>query len=207
MAADIVFVVDSSGSIRYNQAQGTEDNWKVILNFIANFIKRSSRTRVRYGLVKYSTEVVNEFFLNTYNSTDQHSATRAHVLNMTYMGNDTATAAALRLARTQQFVEANGDRDKIKNILIVITDGYSKIQPLQTIPEANRLHEDNVIVFAVGITSNVKEAEIRGMSSPPHTENRTYFLQPDFESLAAFVDQLSQITCDVQKEHGKLVSN
>ena len=39
LVADIVFIVDSSGSIRDNNpADGSYDNWELALNFISDFV-------------------------------------------------------------------------------------------------------------------------------------------------------------------------
>ncbi len=62
-AADIVFVVDSSGSIR---DKGFE-NWDIMLNFVADIVAALpiGRDAVRIGMVVYSNDARNEFFLDT----------------------------------------------------------------------------------------------------------------------------------------------
>lgn len=59
--ADLVFVLDSSGSIRdANPADESYDNWNLVLQFMANFVDRlpvdqsgSTLANVRVGLVRY----------------------------------------------------------------------------------------------------------------------------------------------------------
>ncbi len=53
--ADIVFVVDSSGSIRGNNpSDGSYDNWDLTLQFITNFVNQLniSINNVKVGLVR-----------------------------------------------------------------------------------------------------------------------------------------------------------
>lgn len=63
---DLVFVVDSSGSIQDKGA----NNYNLLLTFIVNVINDldigANRTRV--GLVKFSNQAESMFFLNTYNN-------------------------------------------------------------------------------------------------------------------------------------------
>ena len=65
---DLVFVVDSSGSIRdANPTDGSYDNWNLILQYVYDVIELlnigSDQTRV--GLIAYSQTAVNMFYLNT----------------------------------------------------------------------------------------------------------------------------------------------
>ena len=65
---DLVFVVDSSGSIRdANPTDGSYDNWNLILEYVYDVIELlnigSDQTRV--GLIAYSQTAVNMFYLNT----------------------------------------------------------------------------------------------------------------------------------------------
>ena len=52
---DLVFVIDSSGSIRdANPSDGSYDNWNLILNFLTDFVDRLpvGTDDYRIGLVK-----------------------------------------------------------------------------------------------------------------------------------------------------------
>ena len=123
---DVVFVVDSSGSIRdTNPADGAYDNWTLLLDFIIDLLRQlnvgPSGTHV--GLVAYSNYAVNEFFLNTYsNLNDVEQAVR----RTNYISGFTNTSGGLRLMY-EQFSFQHGDRPNIPNIAIVITDGNSNV--------------------------------------------------------------------------------
>ena len=64
---DLVFVVDSSGSIRDNNpADGSFDNWALILQYVydvVDFLDIGENAN-RIGLVAYSQNAVNIFYLN-----------------------------------------------------------------------------------------------------------------------------------------------
>ena len=67
-AADIVFVVDSSGSIRdQNPADNSYDNWNLILQYVYDVVDLMpiGSNNVRVGLVVYSQYGINAFRLNT----------------------------------------------------------------------------------------------------------------------------------------------
>merc|ERR1712002_227986 len=66
---DIVFIVDSSGSIK----DADPGNWDVVLNFINAIVETQSisENEVRVGLIIYSLRAEVQFDLNTY--TDKES--------------------------------------------------------------------------------------------------------------------------------------
>merc|ERR1712038_1272728 len=101
--ADVVFVVDSSGSIRDNNpADGSYDNWNKILEFVADIIDQLNIATdgVHVGLVVYSQTARHEFTLNF--STDK-TALRTQVLNTAYMGSYTNTSGGIRAMHLEQF--------------------------------------------------------------------------------------------------------
>ena len=66
--ADLVFVVDSSGSIRdQNPADNSYDNWNLILEYVYDVVALMpiGSNNVRVGLVVYSQYGINAFRLNT----------------------------------------------------------------------------------------------------------------------------------------------
>ena len=69
------------------------------------------------------------------------------------------------------FTQVNGDRDSAQNILIIVTDGNSNINPETTIPDAidARTKGIHIIVVAVGTSLNL--LELRGIASQPERQN------------------------------------
>ena len=122
--ADLVFVVDSSGSINQSPStSGQYTNWELSLRFLTDIIDRvDAGGDWRIGMVVYSHSAENRFFLNTY--TNKNSIKNA-TLTTSYTGGGTDTADGIRTARTQQFLASRGDRTEAPNVVFVLTDGMS----------------------------------------------------------------------------------
>ena len=192
---DLVFVLDSSGSIRDNNPQdGSFDNWNLLLQFVANVISNLNigEANTRVGIVKYSFQAENVFYLNTYYD---KATMRNVVLGISYMGSDTNTQAGIREMHYTQFRPSNGDRSGVENFAIVITDGVSTISADRTIPEAEAARNDGIRIFTIGITDKVDEEELRLMSSQPQREGETYWRSASFSELTNIVDHLITETC------------
>jgi collagen type VI alpha len=194
--ADLVFVLDSSGSIRDNNPpDGSYDNWNLILSFINNLIDKLiiSEDATRIGLVSYSEKATNNFFLRDYY--DKQELQQA-VSSVAYIGSFTNTSGGLWLMKDQQFTAERGDRSDVMNIAIVITDGVSNIDKRLTIPHAEAARNKGIIIFIVGITGEIDEQELEGVSSMPHMLNKQYFKSSDFNKLRNIVDTLLMQVCN-----------
>ena len=51
----------------------------------------------------------------------------------------------------------NEARPNVTKLVVLLTDGFASRNTDSTIPEANRTKAENVEVFAVGITNDVRE--------------------------------------------------
>merc|ERR1712004_385604 len=105
LLADIVFIVDSSGSIRdANPADNSYDNWQRILDFINVFIESFTlgSDGAKFGVVRYSVVGDNIFYLNDYTN---KAAMVSAVNSMQYIGSYTNTSGGIRctLPAIQQF--------------------------------------------------------------------------------------------------------
>ena len=67
----------------------------------------------QYGMVVYSTEAENSFFMNTFLTTDEIVAS---VRNTSYIGGRSNTASGIRAMTDEQFTVENGDRSRFKNV-------------------------------------------------------------------------------------------
>jgi len=97
--ADVVFVVDSSGSIRdANPADGSYDNWDIIIGFIHAMIDHFDIgfDNTRFGLVDFSYDATNVFYLGSFYTSDE---IKAAVSSMIYYGSYTNTPAGIRNMR------------------------------------------------------------------------------------------------------------
>ena len=89
--------------------------------------------------------------------------------------------------------QAHGDRDRIANILIVVTDGRSQDKP-STLSEAAEMHKANVNVnvFAVGVGSNLDHSELAAIASKP----QNVFTVTNFDALDNLQATLKRTACE-----------
>ena len=87
--------------------------------------------------------------------------------------------------------QAHGDRDRIANILIVVTDGRSNNKQ-STLQQAAELHKSNLNVFAVGVGSNLDHSELEAIASKP----RNVFTVTNFDALDTLQATLKKTACE-----------
>ena len=164
---DVVFVLDSSGSVCNNTVVTTCTNWMSILQFVNQvidiFANGDSETRI--GIVVFGNMAQSKLFLN--NGLSQVEL-KKFVSQLEYIPlQNTNTSGALFKVITEQFVTANGDRENIDNELIVITDGESTIDTKFLGDYISGLQNADVRTIAVGVTDNINQVELSRISSPP----------------------------------------
>uniref|UniRef100_A0A2C9JUC6 VWFA domain-containing protein n=1 Tax=Biomphalaria glabrata TaxID=6526 RepID=A0A2C9JUC6_BIOGL len=185
--ADVIFVVDSSGSIG-------SINFKKQLSFIANLAASFfvGANDVRVGLVVFSTNSQIWFDLKEY--TDLFSIQKA-ILETPYEGEVTYTDKALKLISSSYLFESfSGGRDNAPDIVVILTDGQST-NPFATLSEANKLKSRGVTMLSIGITSGIKETELLSLASRPEF----FFKVEDFDVLNNFLGQIVEQTCQVSE--------
>ena len=198
VSADIVFVVDNSGSIMDSEQLGAVSNWQLMKNFVISIVENLAigGGRNRVGLVTFGNQGVNEFFMDDYSD----AASLIAAINATrYLGENTNTSGGLRVMREQQFRPERGDRPNVENIAIVITDGRSTYDNESTIPEAVLSRAAGIQIFAVGVTASIDETEVRMISSLPQQINRNYFLTADFSQISEIMLALVEATCEASE--------
>lgn len=169
---DIVFVLDSSGSIKI-------DNWRRLLSFTKNVTEgfKIGPANTQVGVVVYGNKAKGVFNLNEYQ--DKDSLGNA-IDNIRYLNQNTNTSGGIRVMHEQMFRQENGDRSNAPNIAIVITDGESTYDKDKTIPEANIARQKNIIVIAIGIGSQTSQIELEGIANKPSSK---FVQQADFNTL------------------------
>ncbi|CAG2185535.1 COL6A [Mytilus edulis] len=181
---DIVIILDSSTSVG-------DDNYQKMKNFCKDFLKNADLDsgNIRAGIVSYSTGVHIEFQMNDYGtSQDIMDAIDA----IPYRYGSTNTADGLKTMRSQMFTAANGDRDGVPNVVLILTDGVSNINSRRTIPEAEQARSEGIHIYAVGI-GLTDTRELDAMASEPASENS--FNVQSFDELAVLSDQVFQAFC------------
>jgi collagen type VI alpha len=87
-------------------------------------------------------------------------------------------------------VKAHGDRDRVANILIVITDGQSQ-DKAATLAAAQALHGTNVNVFAIGVGNSLDHQELNAIASKP----ANVFTVDNFDALTNIEGSLKRTAC------------
>lgn len=188
--ADVVFVIDSSGSIGSNY-------FLKVKSFIRNIVDSFdiSNNTVRVGLVQFSSSVVVEFDLLRYSN--KNSITAA-VQALQYHGGGTNSHLGLNKAR--QMIQQQGRHDDgVPVVVIFFTDGGSS-NPSLTRQTADDFHTTlpEVTMFAVGVTSGIVEAELRAIASEPKCSH--VYLLESFTDIASFSSLILKGACDAQAE-------
>ena len=156
---DLVFVLDSSGSIG-------STNFRTIRNFVNTFVNtlEIGPTRSQVGVIRYSGSAQVLFNLNTYS--DRTSLMSA-VSNIRYTRGGTDTADALYLLAIQGFVGARPLSEGVPRVAIVVTDGMSN-NPAETVIAAQALRQNELITtYAVGI-GGANITELNAIATKPN---------------------------------------
>ena len=178
---DLVFLLDSSGSIG-------DTNYDKVLKFVTETVSQfdigPSATQI--GLVIFGDYAQAQFHLNTYN--DNVSVIHA-VENTPYLKEYTNTPDGLdRLIdefNTSSF-GARPEEQGIPRVSIVVTDGQSNEGggPPATIANAQRVHDNNILTYAVGVGDSVNMDELNAIATSP----QYVYLLEDFD-----VSELQQL--------------
>lgn len=181
---DIGFLVDSSGSIeKYGKG-----NFKKCLDFIKNAVNGSfiSETFTHVGMVLFSSKIKTIFTLKQYFDAEQMIK---DIEKAPYLKGGTLTAKALSFVKRKLFDETG--RPEVPKVLIVMTDGKSTDNI--TLP-AQKLHEANITVFAIGIGRNYDMGQLKEIASKPDTK---YALTADFNRLNELYTSIRDDACRV----------
>lgn len=184
--SDIVFVVDSSGSIKL-------PNWLKILNFVRTMVAglNIGPFDTHVGMITYGTRAHDKFFLNTFNSSQKMQAF-ININNMPWLDQETNTSGGIWNMR-QQFSAVHGDRPRAPNLGIVLTDGASNRGAHLTIPFAKEAHNAGITMISIGVGDKVNQTELQAIASNP----KLAFNVSDFTGLHVIKDQLVSVACDI----------
>ena len=141
--ADIVFLMDSSGSV-------TQTHFEKMLSFVAHLSRligmKDGKTRI--GLLKYNHGAHIEFHMNEHQT---YPSLAKAVMAVPYDPGKTNIAAALRRMRRDMFVRSHGDRPGVPNIGVLLADGYSSVDMHDTTSEAVKARQKGIQLFTLGI--------------------------------------------------------
>ncbi|KAL3875072.1 hypothetical protein ACJMK2_038010 [Sinanodonta woodiana] len=181
--ADIVFVLDSSGS------EGTT-NFKKQLDFVRDFAYQFQigPQNVQISVVTFGSHAKEEFPLNRY---QDQTALLSAISRIVYHSGTTQTDEALAYVRTNSFLSSHGGRENATNIVVVITDGQST-EPAKTKVQAELLkHQNNTKVIAIGIGSGIVHSELETIA----TDHAHALAIADFNALQQIKSELTYAAC------------
>lgn len=163
---DIAFVLDLSGSL--------EEVYDVVIQVAKQSILGLpvGSSQVRVAVVTYADMANITFDLSAYTT----SLTIRNALAFSKSGGTTNTQDAVRLTTQEVFTTARGDRTGVKNVMVIVTDGKSTVQPQNTIPQTDNAKKQGIEIYSIGIGMDVNPTEINAMASLP-TQGHTVFVQ------------------------------
>ena len=116
----------------------TRLGWEQAVNFTASLFFQSfeiSDSCVRAALLSFGTDAYLYSLLTQ--GTNQPELTNSlNVMRQEFRNQWTNTGAAIKLMSDVIFTSANGDREGVQNVAVIITDGPSNRNPETTIPNA-----------------------------------------------------------------------
>ncbi|CAI9570965.1 unnamed protein product, partial [Staurois parvus] len=162
---DLVFIVDSSRSVRPSEFEQVKD---FLSQVIESLDVGLNATRV--GVLNYASSVKNEFSLKTHKT---KAALLQAVKKVQPLSTGTMTGLAIQYAINQAFTEGEGARLRspgIKKVAIVVTDG----RPQDGVKDVSaRARQSGLELFAIGV-GRVDMTTLRQIASEPLDDHVDY---------------------------------
>ncbi|KAF5897624.1 collagen alpha-6(VI) chain-like, partial [Clarias magur] len=183
--ADIYFLLDESGSISY---EDFDEMKAFILEFLHMF--EIGPNKVRIGVVKFASHANIVFRLNTYNTnSDVEKAVKGIIMD----GGGTRIDLGLE-AMIPLFKQASQTRkEKVREILIMITDGKSEPVGTPVNVPAEELRRENITIYAIG----VKDADMAELVDVSGSPKRTFYVQ-NYDALKLIKTKILKEICSFE---------
>ncbi|XP_051873525.1 collagen alpha-1(VII) chain [Pristis pectinata] len=180
--ADIVFLVDGSGSI------GPE-NFQKVKQFLYNVVSHLPNIgpdATQVSVVQYSDDPKIEIPLGKL--TTQQELLRA-IRELLYQSGGTKTGRAIDFVLSYVLQISAGRRPQVPALLVLITDGRSDDRVVDAV---GRARAAGIYMYAVG----VGEADINELQSiVSNGDSKNIFYAENFDSLARFEGALADVIC------------
>ncbi|OXB61423.1 hypothetical protein ASZ78_004455 [Callipepla squamata] len=192
---DLVFIIDSSRSVRPYDFEKVKEFILTILQFLD-----VGPDATRVGLIQYGSTVKHEFSLKTFRR--KQEIERA-VRRMMHLATGTMTGLAIQYAVNIAFSESEGARplnQNVPRIIMIVTDG----RPQDPVAEiAAKARNSGILIFAIGV-GRVDMNTLKSIGSEPHEEH--IFLVANFSQIetltSVFQTKLcAQDLCAVEKHN------
>lgn len=184
--ADIMFLLDGSGSI-------SNDQFQSMLTFMVSLINDTDvgPSRVRIGAIMYANNPKLLFTLPEHTS---KTALRSALSALKHPGGSTYTSKAVQFSKIYFGKEHGGRReDGVPQILMVITDG--KATDAIALPRTSRdVLDAGINVYAIGVAGAIR-SELETMTG----NKSTVYYVDNYASLHGIKKNLSQAICNISK--------
>ncbi|NXK57692.1 MATN2 protein, partial [Sylvietta virens] len=181
---DLVFIIDSSRSVRHYDFEKVKEFILTILQFLD-----ISPDATRVGLIQYGSTVKQEFSLKTFRR--KQDIERA-VKRMMHLATGTMTGLALQYAVNIAFSETEGARplrQNVPRIIMIVTDG----RPQDPVAEiAAKARNSGILIFAIGV-GRVDMNTLKSIGSEPHEEH--VFLVANFSQIETLTSAFQTKLC------------
>uniref|UniRef100_A0A8C4W678 Matrilin 4 n=1 Tax=Gopherus evgoodei TaxID=1825980 RepID=A0A8C4W678_9SAUR len=181
---DIVFVIDSSRSVRPFEFETMR---RFLIDIIQNLEVGPNATRV--GVIQYSSQVQNIFSLKTFfKRADMEKA----INSIVPLAQGTMTGLAIQYAMNLAFTIQEGARPlhkKIPRVAVIVTDGRPQDRVTEVAAQARNA---GIEIYAVGI-QRADMNSLRAMASHPLEEH--VFLVESFDLIQQFGKQFQDKLC------------
>jgi len=186
---DLNFVVDSSGSIVFNDSR----NWNKSLQFVADVVDQLAvgPNDAQVAFVLFSHIATVEWGLTRYR--DKESIINA-ILSVSFLGKNTNLNDALYLTRTRVFAPGEGTRPGAVKATVILTDGVDNVPSRRTpltLQNATLCKDDGIRLIAIGVTDGVDEDRLREIAS----SQSDYYKVKNFDALTNVIDGLKSHIC------------
>uniref|UniRef100_A0A668SWH0 VWFA domain-containing protein n=1 Tax=Oreochromis aureus TaxID=47969 RepID=A0A668SWH0_OREAU len=189
---DLVFLIDSSRSVRPHEFETMR---KFMIDIINTLDIGLNATRV--GVVQYSSQVRTEFTLKTHSRLSNIVKAINQIIPL---AQGTMTGLAIRYMMNEAFTAEAGDRPKVPNVAVIVTDGRPQDRVAEVAAEAR---EKGIEIYAVGV-ARADMTSLRAMASPPFEDH--VFLVESFDLIHQFGIQFQDKLCGVdlclESDHG-----
>ncbi|XP_060099434.1 matrilin-2 isoform X2 [Heteronotia binoei] len=181
---DLVFIIDSSRSVRPYDFEKVKEFILTILQFLD-----IDPDITRVGLIQYGSTVKHEFSLKTFRR--RQDVERA-VKRMMHLATGTMTGLAIQYALNIAFSESEGARPLSQNvprIIMIVTDG----RPQDPVAEvAAKARNSGILVFAIGV-GRVDMNTLKSIGSEPYEEH--VFLVANFSQIETLTSVFQTKLC------------
>ncbi|XP_054841378.1 matrilin-2 isoform X2 [Eublepharis macularius] len=181
---DLVFVIDSSRSVRPYDFEKVKEFILTILQFLD-----IGPDVTRVGLIQYGSTVKHEFSLKTFRK--RQEVERA-VKRMMHLATGTMTGLAIQYAMNIAFSESEGARplnQNVPRIIMIVTDG----RPQDPVAEvAAKARNSGILVFAIGV-GRVDMNTLKSIGSEPYEEH--VFLVANFSQIETLTSVFQTKLC------------